>query len=333
MVTFSSTHAVNCALLEHVEALVARELPVREGPYALVPCKVPEEEHEARGGQEGPVVHGEGLVFVYLHFDGLDRQGRPWGIEQAVRVCAADERGLARVTAIVQAFARVARRAMRDAGDDRFGERPWLGLVNLAGAMYSLERAPKKRTRTAEECEAVLCASRDLRDVLAPPAEALDAAIQALDGWLAAHPTLAKKPQMKLVHVPKPTWSSTARPSPQGVEVRRDGLLVTIQLIIYDNGAVRDIKEQQLWMVPATALADMPRVLAFLDGWVAALDRALEQPGPPPTGAAARKLPRLRRGIDMCMPHDLFDVTVLTLKTPRTAADFEAAFARRWKLD
>ena len=48
MAAFSSTHVVNQALLEHVEALVAEELPLREGPYALIPCKIPEEEREAR---------------------------------------------------------------------------------------------------------------------------------------------------------------------------------------------------------------------------------------------------------------------------------------------
>ena len=188
------------------------------------------------------------------------------------------------------------------------------------------ERASKRSTTTVDACAAVLAATRPLRDLLSPEASLVDAAVAALDAWLVAHRTLIRTDRVQLVHAPDPR--PEAKVSTEGVEVRRSGLHATVQLILYEDGAIRDIKEQPNRFLPADALADLPRALAFLDGWVAALQRILSPPG----GPGVRSTPARFRDLDLAMPHDFFDVSVLALKTPRTAADFEAAFARRWKI-
>lgn len=306
-------------LLEHVRAALARELPVTEGPYGLSLSGVLEDEHISGtwGGQTGPLLHDSTYVYGNFHFDGLTRQGEPWSIDQAVRLCERSERDHARVTAMIQAFARVARRAMRDAQDDRFGERPWLGLIHLAGAMSTLVDAPAKGARGVEPCEAILVTSRDLREVLAPPAEQLGAAVAALDAWAAAHTALVRTKTFLLEIVHEPSWSPGSKPSPHGVEATRYGLMLTLRTYTFeDDGSIRDIKEQQVYMVPASRFGEMDRVVAWLDGWVAALPRHVA------------KLSE----IETLMPYDFVDSGVLDLKKPRTAEDFEAAFVRRWKL-
>ena len=74
-------------LLEHVRAVLARELPVTEGPYGLSLSGVLEDEHISGtwGAQTGPVLHDSTYVYGNFHFDGLTRQGEPWSIDQAVR--------------------------------------------------------------------------------------------------------------------------------------------------------------------------------------------------------------------------------------------------------
>jgi hypothetical protein len=266
------------------------------------------------------VLHDHSLVYANLHFDGLTRQGDPWSIDQAVPICGRDERDHGRVTSVVHAMSLVARRLMRDVQDDRFGERPWLGLTHLHGAMRTLVAAPARRTRTAEACEAVMLASRDLRGLLAPPAAALDAAVLALDAWLGARAAIVKLPAFELCSVPDASWSDPARTSSQGVEATRAGLRVTLRMITRDDddGQIRDIKEQQVLLVPAAMLSDIARVIACLDGWAATLPRAI--------------IERLGKEVETMMPFDFFDGSVLELKTPRSAEDFAAAFARRWKL-
>ena len=305
-------------LLEQLRTALARALPVADGPYLLAATRLPEAQRAAHGGQDGPALHDSENIYALLHFEGIGRDGEPWSIDGAARICPRSEPDLARISAIVDALARVAHRLMRDAQDDRFGERPWLGLVHLQRALYTLSRTPPRKARTPDECEAILLGARELRDILAPPPEHLDPAVASLDAWLAAHTSLVKTPRFELQSVSEPSWSPTSRPSPHGVEITRAGLHVTLRMITHDDdGSIRDIKEQQLLFVPSADLPDLPRVLAFLDGWSAALPRAIARWGDK---------------VDTRMPYDLIDFGVLDLKKPRTSADFEAAFARRWKL-
>jgi hypothetical protein len=306
------------ALIEHVSAVLARALPLAEGPYALVLQPLPADQRETWGGQAGPVLRSENRLLASVQFRGITERGEPWTIDDELSVCDAEEADHARVERTVQAWARVSRRAMRDASDTRFGDRRTLTLGPLCAALGVLRGAPRSRTRTLESCEAVLLESSALRGILAPEPEVLEAALARLDAWLEEHATLASAPGFELCHVRNPSGEPRGMRSPLGVEVHRHGLLVTVHMITYEpDGNVRDIKEQQLFLVPAAALGDPDRLIAFLEGWTATLPRAIGTHFPE---------------VDLLMPHDLFDIRVLGLKTPRTAEDFAVAFARRWKL-
>ena len=306
------------ALREHLAVVLSRQLPLTQGPYALSLALIPEGERTMRGGQRGPVLYDSQYLSALLHFDGLDRRGAPFGMDQALRICPRAEKDYARIAAIVEALARVTRRLIRDVQDDRFGERPWLGLVHLNDALWAVERTPAKRTRTADQYEAIMLSARGLRELLVPPAAELDQAVAELDDWLAGHATLAKTKTIELATVPDPSGSSESRPSPHGVEVSRAGLSATFRLTTFEpKGSIRDIKEQRLLVCPARLLADVTRVLAFLDGLVATLPHAFTRWGD---------------RVETMMPHDLVDLAVLDLKRPSTAEDFTQALSRRWKL-
>jgi hypothetical protein len=73
---------------------------------------------------------------------------------------------------------------------------------------------------------------------------------------------------------------------------------------------IRDVKEQILAFVPEQARHDRARLEQFLLGWAGAVRRVFE--------VAPDRISTL-------MPHDLLALSVLSLKKPVTAADFEAA--------
>ena len=98
------------------------------------------------------------------------------------------------------------------------------------------------------------------------------------------------------------------------------GVRVILRLIIFDaeGGAIRDIKEQQVSMIPAAA-GDLPmeRVEAYFRGWV---------------DAVAHVFSTAPSMIDTLMPHDLTAPKVLALKKCKTAEDFRDAFLVRSRL-
>jgi hypothetical protein len=276
-------------LLEHVATLV-RELTVTEGRYTLAPQPLPD--------QSGPVLHDGALVYVNLELGQGDRRTH----NHAVRLCGRGQREHARVTRSVQALAHVARRVMRDVQDERLGEPPAFGLAHLDGAMRALLDAPPGKTLTTEACEAVLLAARELRNLIIPAG--LDAAVAAVKGWVIERGAIVKLPDFELSAI--------------AVEPRRAGVSVTLRMLIFDapGGPIRDIKEQQVLLVPGANVGDVPRALACLEGWAAALPLFVMR----------------TQELDTLMPFDFYDDTVIGLKTPRTADEYAGAFARRWKL-
>ncbi len=84
------------------------------------------------------------------------------------------------------------------------------------------------------------------------------------------------------------------------------------------DGSIRDLKEQEVLLIPRSATVDMSRVEAYLRGWGAALVDYLQEI--PFEKAETR------------MPMDFADHKVLALKRPKNADDFAAAFRRRWKI-
>ncbi len=121
-----------------------------------------------------------------------------------------------------------------------------------------------------------MLSARDRCALLAPPREDCPAAVEALDAWLVAHAPLVKTAGFELASVSDPNCSPDARPSPQGVEVARAGLVVTLRMSLYDpDGAIQDIKEQQLLIVPTPRVGEVERVIGLLEGLTMTLPRAV----------------------------------------------------------
>lgn len=70
------------ALRAHLAAALSRQLPLTQGPYSLSLALLPEGERAMHGGQLGPVLYDSEYLSALLHFDGLDRSGAAWSIDQ-----------------------------------------------------------------------------------------------------------------------------------------------------------------------------------------------------------------------------------------------------------
>ena len=99
-------------------------------------------------------------------------------------------------------------------------------------------------------------------------------------------------------------------------EVRGDIVVVTLRLFTYEDGAVRDIKEQQVVFAPSATPLD--RFTAYAQAWSAALARVF--------------FARDRAAFDTVMPHDLVFTSVLALKKAHTVDDFARALAQKSRL-
>lgn len=114
---------------------------------------------------------------------------------------------------------------------------------------------------------------------------------------------------------------------PPSVIEREDGALsVTLRLIRYDiverDGAeemtVRDIKEQEISLVPLAHRDEPERVRAYLEGWAAAVSEVL-------AGWSDAQAERT-------MPYDLVNGRVLKLARAETAEDFKRALLMKSRL-
>ncbi|AKT38786.1 hypothetical protein [Chondromyces crocatus] len=315
------------------------EFPIVSGSHALRLAPLSDESREAWGGQTGPLVFTRHLIYAHLHFEKPDHRGGSFSTPFVAFLCERSERSerserfRERMSLLVEAFARVARRLMQDAQDTSFDDRPPLTPSHFLAALRALWSKPRTRhdeprlsptkTRTLAECEATMLGARTLEKILVIPAAIRENAVAALDTWLAAHTPLVETPTFQLVHVPDPSWSPTSRPSPQGVETSRAGLHVTLRTILWslENGTpmITDVREQQVLLVLPSMAGDIERVIAFLDGLVATMPRAVEQ---------------WERSGKLCsmLPLDVMALSVLDLKKPQTSQDFAAALAKHWKL-
>lgn len=95
-------------------------------------------------------------------------------------------------------------------------------------------------------------------------------------------------------------------------------VLLPLSLVEFDKEQVRNIKQQSVFLGPATLLADGPRLGAFVIGWKMALDELCRQAKP--------------EKILMMMPFNLCPADVLQLKKAVSAADFKEAMLQRSRL-
>jgi hypothetical protein len=94
------------------------------------------------------------------------------------------------------------------------------------------------------------------------------------------------------------------------------GTFVTLQLVTWDikgpdERSIRDIREQELCLLPAEAYEEPDRIEPFVRGAAAALQEVFEQISV--------------EALDSLLPHDLVDSRVLGLRRARTADDYKAA--------
>jgi hypothetical protein len=99
-------------------------------------------------------------------------------------------------------------------------------------------------------------------------------------------------------------------------EKRGVGASVTLQLILWeitaaDERSLRDIREQEVFLIPIDGYEEPDRIEPFLRGLAAALLEVFEQAS--------------IEALETRMPHELVDSRVLGLKRARTAEDFKAA--------
>ncbi|WAS96690.1 hypothetical protein [Nannocystis punicea] len=112
----------------------------------------------------------------------------------------------------------------------------------------------------------------------------------------------------------------------------RGDLVATIRVLVWDVSGderlIRDIKEQQVTIVPAAHLDD-PRVPAYFAGWAAALRFAFERL----SDAIAQGSAALSDRIESAYPYKMFCPEVLGLSRPQTADDFtEVLLSNRKRL-
>lgn len=95
----------------------------------------------------------------------------------------------------------------------------------------------------------------------------------------------------------------------------RGDIKVIFRLVTWESRggerSIRDIKEQEVWFIPADHAEDGPRLRAYIEGHAMALKRVVDH----------------FTDIDMLMPNDVIHPRILTLKRPQSAEDFARALA------
>jgi hypothetical protein len=101
------------------------------------------------------------------------------------------------------------------------------------------------------------------------------------------------------------------------------GFRLCIQLLVYElvdgERRIRDIKEQEVYMLDHRHRADPARVDAYLGGLCDGLKQLFEERTDD-------------EFIDCAMPHQLLDTGIVSLARPKTRDDFYQAYCRRKKL-
>lgn len=108
--------------------------------------------------------------------------------------------------------------------------------------------------------------------------------------------------------------------------------VVTARLVVWevdgDDRSIRDVKEQDVVVVPA-AYVDDPRVPAYFEGWAAAIRTAftrLEEVIAEGNAAVGER-------VEEAVPYEMFCPEVLGLRRPQTAEQFtEALLSNRKRL-
>jgi hypothetical protein len=263
-------------------------LPISVGPRGLELIRL-----DAEGAR---------LTFFGLERFRRDPERPAWSVETGFGVVddpRFDDAARAWVTVVREVFEHA---ATWPRGSDR-----WLGPLDLV-ATHHFQKVLKPKPRRTEA--QFVAAWRELFAPLLPPRAELVAAVEVLDGELRGQPSIADvdegRGRVALEVVPDSSVAS----------VREHRGVVTLRLIVWDGGGLRDVKEQECTVLEGGAL-DAERVRAWLSAW---------------REVAALRLAALGDEVDTHLPFGVVPDGVLELARPTTRDDFEAAMKKRWRL-
>jgi hypothetical protein len=185
-----------------------------------------------------------------------------------------------------------------------------LGRIDQASRLLL---KPKKLLRSEAEVSAILLGPRAFGRYLPPPRTrtadgrlALDVVNDVLRELLPIGPALATIQE-------GPPFSAGESQARESV----DGVAVVLRLVVRDDGGIRDIKEQEVHLVPAAAFADPEHIEPYLRAWAAVLGEVLDNTA---------------IEIETLMPHDFVHSAVFELKKAKTQDQLATAFRSKSRL-
>lgn len=137
---------------------------------------------------------------------------------------------------------------------------------------------------------------------------------------VSTHPDELDRAVRKVLPLRRGNWElALADPAAKSFE-RGAGRILTLRFIAYDAGAntIRESKQQEVFFAPIWALEGDTPVLAFVEGWAAALAEVLEKGRP--------------EILETAMPNDLIATDALELRNANTPDEYKAAALRKSRL-
>lgn len=314
------------ALARWAETVIAAELPIEEGRYALALAEPDADACAEVGGAawSGAAFCDGRVVGASLRFVGTESLGDPLNptaarynlITRLFSVARMGDR--TRAAAFVRAWAIVLRRVFQDLSRNPYPDAPWLA-PSEPGRTDQHDRL-LTRAETVESFVEALCGPKLYGRFFAPPAGLMRAALERVHAVVTESPPILDARGITLRALETP-WNDEdpIGPFKGGVRGRHVGLVVGLELSVREDGALRDLKQQEVDMVPGASLGDLDRVEAYLRAWRDVLTEHV-------TLLSAGE-------IEALMPHDLVAPDVLSLKRARTREDFRKALAQRWHFD
>ncbi|MFO0606161.1 MAG: hypothetical protein U0324_23505 [Polyangiales bacterium] len=287
------------------------ELPLTEGPYAL-----------ALTGTSCDGAH----VAASLRLTSPPRpedppyEPPPPHARELALLDVAHAANRARAGAFVRAWAASVRRALHDLTTSPLPDPPWFGPMDLGNPAALAATLHDAALVTYEDFLGAFAARKHLGRFFALTADVAGAALALVHEVVTERPPFVETDRILLRALTTP-WNDDPPPGPSrgGVRVRYGGVVAAFELSVLAGGTARDSKQQELELVGAEHLDDLPRVEAYLRAWRDVL----------PEHASLFTVDDL----ELVMPHDLVLPDVLSLKRARRREDFLRAFAKRWSFD
>ena len=278
--------------------------PIEAGPYRLA--------------RRGPLQSDKFALHAELTLERPDPttgERVPGGEGTLTLARDANARGEQHLTAFLEGWAAAVKRVLAGAAAAEPRLRPRIYLPDLAFPDPFLVGLTLTRdAKTAADYEAAVLDSSRLGRLLRPDAAALGPLLERLTTAIRAGLPVSTPSKGRLraeYRVADAKDEATVAPEEWGL-----GFLV--EIVIYDEGGLRDLKQQRVILVPWFATPNPERCEAFVRGWTRALKRRFD------TIALD--------AIETLMPHDFAEPDVLELKKPITEDDFHLAIVKRWKI-